>query len=195
MRLQALLEQSEEFTFGDFLKSHLQKFGSKRVFSDEKAGQEVIDTGVWKRNSGPFPVIHAEYGFITTHIPRITSLKDGLKEVVGNVQFKLDKNRITSFEGAPEKIEGTVSLTENGITSLLGIHKHFKEIDGELDLRNNDITSGALCLLKIRKLRKVYLDDTKLSKIINEHLPIWGGDILVCQDALIDSGYSKQAKI
>jgi hypothetical protein len=48
-------------------------------------------------------------------------------------------------------------------------------------------------LLKIKNLKWVNLDNSKVEEIVNYYLP--GGDIFDCQDDLIKSGFEEYAKL
>ena len=58
---------------------------------------------------------------------------------------------------------------------------------------NNPIESHVLGLLKIKGLQEVRLDDIQLTKIINKYLPL--GDLLDCQEELIEAGYEEFAQL
>jgi hypothetical protein len=121
----------------------------------------------------------------------ITSMK-GVARII-NGKFRVGNNLLTSFEFAPEIVRGQVVISENKFKDLHNIHKYFKEIDWELYAEHMDLDGPMLGLLKIRKLRRVIIDDMEIGDIINKYLP--EGDILECQEELINAGYEAQAKL
>ena len=121
----------------------------------------------------------------------ITSMK-GCPKII-NGKFRVASNQLSSFEFAPEIVKAQVVLSENKFKDFHNIHKYFKEIDGELYAEHMDLDGPMLGLLKIRKLHRIIIDDMELGDIINKYLP--EGDILKCQEELINAGYEAQAKL
>ena len=121
----------------------------------------------------------------------ITSMKGAPKIINGS--FAAGNNPLSSFEFAPEIVKGRVIISEDKFKDLHNIHKHFKEIDGELYAENMDLDGPMLGLLKIKKLKRVIIDDMEIGDIINKYLPL--GDVLECQQELINAGYEAQAKL
>ena len=122
---------------------------------------------------------------------RLTSLIGGPEEVGGH--YSCRSCDLTSLEGAPKKISGSFYCDGNKrLTSIAGIHKRIKEIEGIFRC-DSDLSGPVLGLLKIKKLRKVVLKDQELTAILNKYLP--EGDLIDCQQELIDAGYEEQAKL
>ena len=121
----------------------------------------------------------------------ITSMK-GAPRII-NGRFRVGNNMLTSFEFAPEIVRGQVVISENKFKDFHNIHKYFKEIDGEMYAERMDLDGPMLGLLKIRKLQRIIIDDMELGDIINKYLP--EGDLLECQQELINAGYEAQAKL
>jgi hypothetical protein len=90
-------------------------------------------------------------------------------------------------------VKGDITLCGKGISSLHDIHKILNEVDGFIHLQDNPIKSDALSLLKIKKLKGVYMDNKALQEIINKHLP--EGDLFDCQEELIDADLGDYAAL
>ena len=126
---------------------------------------------------------------------------------------------VTDFSAIPKKLEKclirgkgfdeksfkdlppvTVTLSIDGAynwnMSLVGFHKFVKECK-DLQLGANRIIGGGLSLLKIKNLEDVYFNDFEFydngGDIIQKYLP--EGDLLECQQELIDAGFEKAAKL
>ena len=154
---------------------------------------------------------------------KVSSLKDidfaGLKKNIG--LYMHGNSSIKNLDGGPKVLNGTLFVEEcdnfeslsgtieevyphetfieainiDGcpkLKSLKDIHKHFKVIKGEFSC-SSDIESNVLGLLKIKGLTKVWFPNQQACKIINKYLP--EGDILECQDELIDANLSDFAKL
>ena len=128
-------------------------------------------------------------------------------------------NSVTDFSAIPKKLE-QCQIHSNGFTetsfkylpsvtnslsiygaydwnmSLIGFHKFVKECS-DLSLGANRITDGGISLLKIKGLKDVFYNDFEFydngGDIIAKYLP--EGDILECQQELIDGGFDKAAKL
>lgn len=138
----------------------------------------------------------------------------GLTTLVGcskRVTTSLDctHNKLTSLDGFPLFIGEYLNFSNNQITSLKDIGTLIKSVQ-HLQCDDNPITSNVLGLLKIRNLQsvKMYNDGKSAFKplvkeineklkiveaIINKYLP--EGDIMDCQNELIDAGLSEYAKL
>jgi hypothetical protein len=90
-------------------------------------------------------------------------------------------------------VKGDIILCGKEISSLHDIHKILNEVDGFIHLQDNPIKSDALSLLKIKKLKGVYLDNKALQEIINKYLP--EGDLLDCLEDLIEADLSDYATL
>ena len=129
----------------------------------------------------------------------LTSLKGMNLETVENLF--LNGCRLTSLEGIPRNIKHLI-IDDNPIKSLKGIHKLIDSIDDELILPNS-IESNVLGLLKIKKLRKVFLgfsdtteDIKQVVEIINKYLPNpTSAQIIDCQNELIEAGFEEYAEL
>ena len=188
MKLKDLHESSSGIKLGDL----------------EISGEIVAPNGVrreeWSRSLIVFPeqIISLEGApkkvngnFDVDGNTRLTSLVGGPEEVGGFYScYDCD---LTSLEGAPKKVGGVFDADGNKrLTSFSGIHKHIKEIDGKFRC-DSDLSGPVLGLLKIKKLQKVILKDWKLEDILNKYLP--EGDLIDCQQELIEAGYEEQAKL
>ena len=121
----------------------------------------------------------------------LTSLEGAPMNVGG--EFLCMGNRITSLEGAPKHIGGWFWCNDNYLTSLEGIHEQILEINGFAMFHRNPIKSHVLGLLLIKRLKSVEFDNKQLEKIINKYLPL--GDVMECQNELIDAGLEEFAQI
>lgn len=130
--------------------------------------------------------------------------------VIVTKNFYAEDNKLTSLEYAPKLIGGDASFAGNPITSLHDIHKHIKEIHGEIKFASGwnktcPIKSSVLGLLKIVGLKGIALtsniaDDKSLKeveKILNKYLPNTLGNAAVykCQEELIDAGFEEYAQL
>ena len=123
----------------------------------------------------------------------------GCPEYVG-MGFEAERCGLTSLEGITPRIgeEGdrkntTIVLVGNKISNLKNIHKHLKYCKGTILFQGNPIKSNILGLLKIQSLQGVIFDDGILTKIMEKYLP--EGDLLACQQELIDAGYEEFAQL
>jgi hypothetical protein len=107
--------------------------------------------------------------------------------------FTCDGNKLTSLEHAPKNVGADFWCKDNKLTSLHNIHKQIESIGGDLRMFGNPLKECILGLLKIKKLRSVFLTDDYLANIINKYLP--EGDIVECQGELIEEGYEEFAKL
>ena len=122
---------------------------------------------------------------------KLTSLKGAPSSVGGN--FSCNYNELTSLDGGPSSVGRNFSCHNNKLTSLSNIHKYIKEVNGYINFLNNPIKSSVLGLVKIKGLTNVIFDNKKLEKIMNKYLPL--GDILDCQEELIEAGLEEFAEL
>ena len=121
---------------------------------------------------------------------KLKYLIDGPEVVNGN--FTCSKNNLISLLGAPKIIKGHFYSSHNSFTSLKAINLYIHEIDGWAYFNDCEIKSNILGLLKIKGLRRVTLNNEKISDIMNKYLP--EGNISECMDELIDNGFGEYAK-
>jgi hypothetical protein len=124
-------------------------------------------------------------------------LNNTLPSLVGGPEickgdFYCSTNWITSLEGCPKEIGGYFFLEHNRITNLHNIHHHLRRCNG-IVLSQNPIKSHILGLLKIEDLNEATFTDIRLSSIISKYLPM--GDVIDCQDELIEAGYEEFAQL
>lgn len=194
--------------FGSLKDGRFTKDGSHLSISDGKPFKEI---GLKSLVNGPhFALgdINCSFNDLENLIgapifknPRISSFNctsnsltslEGAPKVCFN--FVCDDNEnLKSFEFMPEIITGDLSLNGCGFTSLKDIHKHVKEIKNGILLDGCPIKSHVLGLLKIKKLKRAYLNSRDVETIINKYLP--EGDIFACQQELIDNGFEEYAKL
>ena len=188
MKLKDLFESSSEVKLGD-LSIDGEIVAPNGVRREEWKGKlNAIKIDLTSLEGAPKKV----GGFFScSWNERLTSLVGGPEEVGGFYSTK--SCDLTSLEGAPKKVGGYFNCSGNKrLTSLAGIHKHIKEIRGEFRC-DSDLSGPVLGLLKIKKLRGVRLKDNKLAAILNKYLP--EGDLIDCQQELIDAGYEEMAKL
>ena len=122
---------------------------------------------------------------------QLVSLKWAPQHVDGD--FWCNRNQLTSLEGSPKHVGGNFLCYANKLTSLEGIHEQIVEINGEANFKQNPIKSHVLGLLLIKGLKSVKFDNKQLANVINKYLPL--GDIMECQNELIDDGLEEFAQI
>lgn len=150
-------------------------------------------------------------GYFSCDNNKLTSLEDGPKKVLnfyscnsnklkslkGAPQkagtFQCSLNTLTTLEGVPSIIDGDFICDDNDLTSLHDIHKQINAIFGKGWFHNNPIKSHVLGLLKIKRLNLVTLDNKEVEEIINKYLP--DGDIIECQQELIEAGLEEYAQL
>ena len=187
MKVQELFEKAE-LTLGNYLDEVYQDKNSDlfyNTFMDPASAAEYKETKIWKRMTGPFPFLHAKNCGLSSF--------DGGPEKTYLAGMNVSNNWLSNFEGCPEHIDGDFILRFNYFKSLKNIHKHLKVVNGRIDLKNNQLLSDILGLLKIKRLQKVNLDNKNIEDIINKYLP--EGDILECQQELIDAGFEEYARL
>lgn len=128
---------------------------------------------------------------ILTH-NNLTSAVGGPQIVGGDVNYS--SNPLESIEGLPTTIGGSL-ICENcdALTSLRGIHKSVKRVNGEVNFYGCPIESHVLGLIMIRGVEKIVLSESKVADILNKHLE--DRDVAMCQDELIDAGFASFAKL
>jgi hypothetical protein len=122
----------------------------------------------------------------------LKTLKGLSKTIAGTCL--LNYNELDNFEGIKDVIvDGSLILDGNNFTSLKGIEKAFKSVNGSISLRGNKIQANVLGLLKIKGCKKVKLSNDHLESILNKYLP--EGDLFDCQEELIEAGLDKLAQL
>lgn len=138
--------------------------------------------------------------FDATYCTGLISLK-GMPPKIGGYVCLNHCDNLKSLEGISETI-GTDLYLGNclGLTSLKDIHKYVKHIaienrndDGEILMRDTNIKSHVLGVLKIEGVASIELDNKEVEEIINKYLPM--GDMLACIDELQDAGFEEFAKL
>jgi hypothetical protein len=120
------------------------------------------------------------------------------KEVAGD--FNCSYNKLENLNDAPAIIVDLFNCSYNKITSLQGIHKQIKRIDGVANFTYNKIRSHMLGLMKIKGLKGLIHGiaeerrDHHALRIIDKHLK-GDRDVLACQDELIDAGLDEFAQL
>jgi hypothetical protein len=123
---------------------------------------------------------------------RLTSLV-GCARTVGENLIAGSNKYLTSLEGGPRSVGGGVFLEFcKSLTSLQHVHLHLPEALS-IFLSKVPITGPLLGLLRVKKLRRVVLDDDRLTGILNKYLP--EGNPLACALELIEAGYEEQARL
>jgi hypothetical protein len=100
-------------------------------------------------------------------------------------------NELTSLEHCPKKLK-FLRCDSNLITNLHDIHRILPDC-ASINLRNNPLDSHILGLLKIKNLCFALFDNKGIEDIINKYLPL--GDILACQEELMEAGYEEFAQL
>lgn len=109
--------------------------------------------------------------------------------------FIADDIKIEDFKNLPRRIMSSFECDSDHLLSLHNLHKFVEQIDGHATF-NCNITSSVLSLLQIKGLKNVAFGGNtnyKIEKIINKYLP--EGDIMECQDELMEAGFMEYAKL
>lgn len=129
---------------------------------------------------------------------KLNSLKgmpDSLEEC------NVSRNTLGTIDEFPRHCK-TLTAINCGITTLKDIHKKLDYCE-KLYLAENPIKSNVLGLLKVNGLKEISLggfvnktdsDLRSIAQIIQKYLSN-GGDIMDCQDELIDAGFGDYAKL
>lgn len=110
-----------------------------------------------------------------------------------SINFNFSQNGLTSLEHFPRDIDGTVDTSMLDQLSLSKAHKHIDRLTGGWRISSHYV-GPVLGVLLIKGLRAISLgsDKLELNKIINSYLQ---GDIMDCQEELIQLGYKDYAKL
>jgi hypothetical protein len=125
----------------------------------------------------------------------LTSLL-GAPDVVDGF-FSCSHNKLTSLAGSPVCINGGFQCCSNKLNDLKDIHKVIKKINGKLVAFGNRIEAHILGVLLIAGVTEFQIDNEKVTKIVNKHLPNCKGlrGALECQAELIDAGFEDYAQL
>ncbi len=110
------------------------------------------------------------------------------------VDFNCEHTNLTSLEGVPPSISGSIFANNNKLTSLHNIHKQIKRLVGYANFFSNPIKSHVLGVLLIDRLQYIWMDNFKVQTIINKHLK-GDRDIFACQEELIEAGFEEFAQL
>ena len=159
------------------------------------------------------PIQISECRRLLVATPEITSFKNFPKYIFGwstsdeDFVLQLRKansldffNKLTSLEGITPIVEGNVDLSKVPNLSYHNAHNYLHSIDGVLNI-SGKYEGPLLSVLMIKKLTSVISKNAwplgKLEmacEIISKHLQS-DGDILECQEELIDAGLQQYARL
>lgn len=185
MKLHELFEESSgsvDHTNKDVKYFYGDKFVGKRF---PKGNFSVDKMNLSSLNGSP---VECGLGFICSS-NNLVNLIGGPTEVL---YINANENKLSSLKGAPSIIHRTGTFQKNHLKDLHNIHKEILEAEG-LYFDENPIEGKVLGLLKIRNLKKAMLDNKHVELIISKYLPM--GDVLECQQELIDNGLEEFAKL
>lgn len=230
MKLEQLKEASINPT--DWMKKHFDEVKAKQKFDPElfeKDGdgyrydgnlylKEVsklmvklteVDGNLSFSNGSPssmenFP--HTINGALLIEGQDLTSLKGCPKIINGSLYLRY--NKIAKIDDFPTSVDGSIDLSNNQITSLVGIHRYFKNYLGwKIYLGHNPIEEGIIGLLLIQGLNKQkiiwsegggYYYSHKLKDAVEILNKYWGkgrAGVMECQEEMIDAGLDKFAEL
>lgn len=157
---------------------------------------------VW--NYYPSMWVPNESGCINVSGQELETLEGAPQRIYHSIS--LNNNFLTSLDHAPQSINGHLSCSGNMITSLHNIHKTIKSICGMFSYQFqcdgveehskpfkdrkyiNPTNILGLCL--IQGLETIVSNDSTIDLLFKNNRD----DVLKFQDALIDAGYTNQAK-
>lgn len=149
-------------------------------------------TGLSPHNSPTLKTVRLNYKGLTS-----------LEGCPGVIYGSLDcsNNFLTSFEGAPSLIGGSIYANNNNFTDLKNIHKHITRMFGTLEvgglkmIRRNVL--GVLLIEGCTNLRVSGSGMWTWERIINKHLKKDPKErsIYDCQAELIEEGYPEYAEL
>lgn len=122
------------------------------------------------------------------HDTPITSLVGMPQTVGGNVWC--DNTLITTLDGAPQAVGGSFMCENTQITSLDGAPR---AINGEFWCRDTPKLTAMLPILRIKGITKIYHETRQV--LMRHYKPDGTGDVIACQDDLIESGFAKYARM
>ncbi len=132
-------------------------------------------------------------------VTRLDQLRDGdgryltgTVNVDGNVNLTgLGLEQLPVRFGA---VGGNFWCSGNRLTSLVGVHRILRRIDGGLYLWGNPIASGGIGLLLVEGLTEIYANQFAL-RIVWQHLGQGKRGLLRCQEALHEAGFEAFARL
>lgn len=109
----------------------------------------------------------------------------------GNVNgfFDCRFNQLKDFKGFPTHVNGPLYMNGNSFSSFHNIHKHIKVVNGIISC---DVRPNMLGLLMINGVTRI---QTPNNPAVGEIMTNYKDDVLACQEALIDAGFVKEAKL
>lgn len=120
---------------------------------------------------------------------QLTSL-EGTPKYVGESFTCYNCENLISLEHCPSYIGEDLNIQNCPIKSLHNIHKTIKEIGGDFICSYVPTHILGLCFVKgLQAIRSPF--DKEIITIINQYLH----DVHMCQEALIDAGFSEYAKL
>ena len=201
MKLSDLFEEETKSAYGDFSDRGLSTFIGTRINSKINATFKCNNNGLTSLEGGPKRVI----GDFECKNNKLTDLKGSPERVIGKIDAS-NNPELSSLEGVTPEIDDNLVLYNcPRLTSLKGIHKHFKGgyLKGVIMLPNS-INSHLLGLVLIPGLLHAGLanaNKTRLAdalKIINNYLNRHideEADVIQCQQELIDAGLKAFAQL
>ena len=130
---------------------------------------------------------------------KLTTMRGAPLRVDGD--FNVYGNHISSLEFAPAYVDGFVWLTNNKLTSLHNIHKHFKYISDLIWFSGNPIKEAILGLILIDGLNDIDLDNITpgplydACRIVRKYIGKGMEGVSRCQDELIEAGLDDFAEL
>lgn len=124
-------------------------------------------------------------------IVQVQNLLLYLDVLIKLVKILIVHTNITSLVYCPHTVGGSFYAEQTKITSLSGIHKLVKKINGEFSIDPH--YTHILGLLLIPGVSYIEANDQKLTNILNKHLK--DKNIILAQDELLEAGFTQQAKL
>lgn len=133
------------------------------------------------------------------------------RTINGDLTIETDINGITSLEGFPEKVNGSITLDPSKLTTPGMYHKHIKSMNGVLELasllgdwdnatnKRPLIGKNVLSIPMIKGIKRVDIGNwEKLDQFVTDLLNkciVGDIDIHDVQEQLIDAGYGQLARL
>ena len=138
--------------------------------------------------------------FVLRFLPFLKSLEFAPR-VVGEDCIIHKCEQLETISGLPAEIGaseygGNLELSNLNITSLQGIHKIVRRVNGEITVKDCPIESHVLGVFLIRGVKRFNFPvNGEVETIINKHLASEDRDVNACQEELIDAGFAKFARL